>query len=123
MPRFAFRVLEASHPPSWYLPPDSIAAGLLQASPRRSFCEWKGIAVYWHLAIGDELLLDVGWSYPAPRPALAAMRDYIAFYAARLDRCLIDGEPVIPQPGGFYGGWITPDVAGPSRGVPGSAGW
>ena len=123
MPRFAFRVLETSHPPSWYLPPDSIAAGLLQASPRRSFCEWKGIAVYWHLAIGDELLLGVGWSYPAPSPALAAMRDYIAFYAARLDRCLIDGEPVIPQPGGFYGGWITPDVAGPSRGVPGSAGW
>lgn len=121
--RAAFRVLETSHPPSWYLPPDSIAAGLLQPSSRRSFCEWKGVAVYWHLAIGGELLLDVGWSYPEPSPAFVAMRDHVAFYAARLDRCLVDGEPVTPQPGGFYGGWITPDVVGPFKGVPGSAGW
>jgi uncharacterized protein (DUF427 family) len=121
--RAAFRVLETSHPPSWYLPPDSIAGGLLQPSPRRSFCEWKGDAVYWHLEIGDELLLDVGWSYPELSPAFVAMRDHVAFYAARLGRCLVDGEPVTLQPGGFYGGCITPDVVGPLKGVPGSAGW
>jgi uncharacterized protein (DUF427 family) len=44
--RAAFRVLETSHPPTWYLPPDSIAAGLLQPSSRRSLCEWKGVTVY-----------------------------------------------------------------------------
>ena len=80
------------------------------------------VAVDWHLAIGDELL-DFGWSYPEPSSAFVAMRDHVALYAARLDRCLFDGEPDIPQPGWFYGGWITPDVAGPFKGVPGSAGW
>ncbi|WP_375382466.1 DUF427 domain-containing protein [uncultured Sphingomonas sp.] len=121
--RAAFRVLETSHPPSWYLPPDSIAPGLLRASPRRSFCEWKGEAVYWHLEVGGEVLRDVGWSYPAPTQPFAAMRDHIAFYADRLDHCLVDGEQVRAQPGGFYGGWITSDLAGPFKGVPGSMGW
>lgn len=121
--RAAFRIVETSHPPSWYLPPDCIAAGVLLSSERRSFCEWKGVAVYWHLAIGGEVVRDVAWSYPEPTAAFAAIRDHVAFYAAPLDRCLVDGEAVRPQPGGFYGGWITSDLAGPFKGVPGSSGW
>lgn len=121
--RAPVRTLETSHPPSWYVPPDAIAPGLLQPSPRRSLCEWKGEAVYWHLDIGGELLRDVGWSYPDPTRAFAGLRDHVAFYAGPLDRCLIDGEAVTPQPGGFYGGWITRDLAGPFKGVPGSRGW
>lgn len=121
--RAAVRTLETSHPPSWYFPPGHIAAGVLQRSSRRSHCEWKGQAVYWHLAIGDELLRDVAWSYPDPTPAFAMLRDHVAFYAGPLDRCSIDGERVVPQPDGFYGGWITPDLAGPFKGVPGSMGW
>ncbi|MBN2973029.1 DUF427 domain-containing protein [Roseomonas aeriglobus] len=121
--RAAIRTLETSHPPSWYLPPDAIAAGLLQPSDRRSFCEWKGEAIYWHVSIGDQLLRDVGWSYPDPTPAFAVLRDHIAFYAGPFDRCTVDGEQVVPQPGGFYGGWITSDLAGPFKGVPGSMGW
>ncbi len=121
--RSAIRTLETSHPPSWYIPPGDIAAGVLQRSPRRSLCEWKGQAVYWHLAIGDEILRDVAWSYPDPTPAFAMLRDHVAFYAAPLDRCSIDGQRVVPQPGGFYGGWITPDLAGPFKGVAGSMGW
>lgn len=121
--RAAIRTLETSHPPSWYLPQDAIAAGLLQPSDRRSFCEWKGEAIYWHVSIGDQLLRDVGWSYPDPTPAFAVLRDHIAFYAGPFDRCTVDGEQVVPQPGGFYGGWITSDLAGPFKGVPGSMGW
>ena len=97
----AVRTLETSHPPSWYLSPASLTPGLLRRSERRSFCEWKGHAVYWHLAIGDELLRDVAWSYPEPTPHFTALRDHIA----------------------FYGGWITSDLAGPFKGVPGSMGW
>jgi uncharacterized protein (DUF427 family) len=121
--RAAIRTLETSHPPSWYLPPDDVARELLRPSKRRSFCEWKGEAVYWHLAVGDTLLRDVAWSYPDPTAGFASLRDHLAFYAAPLDRCTIDDEPVTPQPGGFYGGWITPDVVGPFKGVPGSMGW
>lgn len=121
--RAAIRTLETSHPPSWYFPPGDIAAGVLQRASRRSLCEWKGQAVYWHLAIGDEVLRDVAWSYPDPTPAFAMLRDHVAFYAGPLDRCSIDGERAVPQPGGFYGGWITPDLVGPFKGVPGSMGW
>ncbi|MET0270058.1 MAG: DUF427 domain-containing protein [Sphingomonas sp.] len=119
----AVRTIETSHPPSWYIPPDAIAPGLLRRSTRRSFCEWKGEARYWHLDVGGETLLDVGWSYPDPTPAFAILRDHIAFYAAPFDLCAVDGERVRPQPGGFYGGWITSDLAGPFKGVPGSMGW
>ena len=117
------RTLETSHPPSWYLPPADLSPGLLRRSDRRSSCEWKGHAIYWHLAVGDELLRDVAWSYPEPTPAFAALRDRVAFYAGPLDRCTVDGEQVRRQPGGFYGGWITADLAGPFKGVPGSMGW
>lgn len=121
--RRAVRTLETSHPPSWYLPPADVTSGLLRPSPRRSFCEWKGDARYWHLAFDNDLLRDVAWSYPAPTPAFAALRDHVAFYAGPLDECTVDGEQVTPQPGGFYGGWITADLAGPFKGVPGSMGW
>ncbi|MBM3927558.1 MAG: DUF427 domain-containing protein [Sphingomonadales bacterium] len=121
--RAAVRTLETSHPPSWYLPPDDVAMTFLQRSERRSFCEWKGQAVYWHLAIGNRVLRDIAWSYPDPTPAFAILRDHLAFYAGPLDRCTIDGQLVRPQPGGFYGGWITSDVVGPFKGGPGSMGW
>lgn len=121
--RAAVRTLETSHPPSWYVPPADVAITLLRRSERRSFCEWKGEAVYWHLVVGDAVLRDVAWSYPDPTAAFAILRDHLAFYAGPLDRCTIDGAVVRPQPGGFYGGWITADLAGPFKGVPGSLGW
>lgn len=121
--RFSIRTLETSHPPSYYLPPDAIAPGVLRRAAGGSFCEWKGSALYWDVVLGDLLLPRVGWSYPEPTPQFAILRDHIAFYAAPFDRCSVDGEAVIPQPGDFYGGWITSDLAGPFKGVPGSMGW
>lgn len=117
------RTLETSHPPTYYVPPAAVSLSLLQRTDRRSFCEWKGDAVYFDVVIGGERLRDVAWSYPAPTPPFAALKDHIAFYAAPFDTCLIDGRPVTPQPGGFYGGWITDDVKGPFKGVPGSRFW
>lgn len=119
----AVRTIETSHPPSWYVPPDAITQGLLRRSTRRSFCEWKGEARYWNVEIGGRTFTDVAWSYPDPTPAFAILRDHVAFYAGPFDRCSVDGERVRPQPGGFYGGWITSDLAGPFKGVPGSMGW
>ncbi len=117
------RTFETSHPPSYYFPPDAISPGVLRRAGGGSFCEWKGSALYWDVVIGDRVLSRVGWSYPNPTPAFEMLRDHIAFYAAPFDRCSVDGEIVIPQPGTFYGGWITPDLAGPFKGVPGSMGW
>ena len=121
--RASVRTLETSHPPSYYIPPADILMSALRRSTRRSLCEWKGEAVYYDVAIDGDVIRDAAWSYPAPTPAFAILRDHIAFYAGPFDRCFIDGEPVVPQPGGFYGGWITADLAGPFKGVPGSRFW
>lgn len=121
--RAAVRTLETSHPPSYYIPPSDIAAGCLRRAAGSSFCEWKGHAIYWDVVIVDRALPRVGWSYPDPTPPFAILRDHVAFYAAPFDRCTVDGEIVTPQAGGFYGGWITSNLAGPFKGGPGSLGW
>ncbi len=121
--RSAIRVLETSHPPNYYIPPTDIAAGVLRRAGGSSFCEWKGAAKYWDVVVDNDVLEQVGWSYPNPTPAFAALANYIAFYAAPFDRCLVDGEEARPQPGEFYGGWITSKVAGPFKGIPGSRFW
>jgi uncharacterized protein (DUF427 family) len=127
----ALRVLETSHPPVFYLPPSAIAMNLLQPSARRpSFCEFKGLATYWTLTLPTVPSLvaeDAAWSYPNPSPAFAALRDHLAFYANRLAaigvECLVDDELVLPQPGDFYGGWITSNLRGPFKGAPGTRHW
>lgn len=119
----AIRTLETSHPPSYYIPRGDIASDLLRRADGTSFCEWKGAATYWDVVVGDVVLPRIGWSYPNPTPAFAMLRDHVAFYAGPFDRCSVDGETVTPQPGDFYGGWITSHFAGPFKGIPGSRGW
>ncbi|WP_133826831.1 DUF427 domain-containing protein [Actinomycetospora succinea] len=117
------RVLETSHPPTWYLPRTAFADGVLRPAQRRTVCEWKGTARYVDIVVpGAAPLTDVGWWYPedAVYPALA---DRVALYPAPFDEITLDGERVEPQPGGFYGGWITADVVGPFKGAPGTWGW
>jgi len=120
--RSPVRVLETSHPPGWYVPPGDVDTPPVSVG-RRSLCEWEGSATYWHLKVGGELLRDVAWSYPDPTAPFAVLRDHFAFYAAPLDLCSVNGERVCPQPGGFCGGYVMSDLAGPFKGVPGSAGW
>ena len=119
----AYRVLETSHPPVYYLPPSDIAMDYVVPVAGGSWCEWKGSAVYFSLEVGERRAENAGWAYPNPTATFAAIAGYIAFYAAPMDYCRIDGEQVTPQPGGFYGGWITCDLVGPFKGEPGSWGW
>ncbi|WP_221090234.1 DUF427 domain-containing protein [Deinococcus aquaedulcis] len=118
-----FRVLETSHPPTYYLPRAAFVAGVLSPAPGRSVCEWKGEASYWTLSMGGRCEVAAGWSYERPTPAFAPLARAVAVYAGRMDDCRVDGVRVTPQPGGFYGGWITPDVVGPFKGEPGTWGW
>lgn len=129
------RVLETSHPPTYYLPRAAFAAGVLEPAERRTVCEWKGTARYVDVVVGERSdgggrvpgarLDDVGWWYPegdvsSTYPELA---DRVALYPAPFDEITVDGERIVPQPGGFYGGWITADVVGPFKGAPGTWGW
>jgi uncharacterized protein (DUF427 family) len=121
----AYRVLETSHPPAFYLPPGDINATYVQPSEGAgsSFCEWKGMATYYSVRVGDSVLNRVGWAYPTPTANFAPIANYLSFYAGPMDACFVDGEQVVPQPGGFYGGWITRNIVGPFKGIPGSMGW
>jgi uncharacterized protein (DUF427 family) len=120
--RRAIRVLETAHPPSFYIPLADVDLNLLQAAPGVSICEWKGPAQYWSLVDGARRLPRVAWSYPNPLAGAEPLASCIAFYPAALE-CHVGGAPVIPQPGGFYGGWITPELVGPFKGEPGSEDW
>jgi uncharacterized protein (DUF427 family) len=119
----AKRVLETSHPPVYYLPPDDIRMACLQAHHETSVCEWKGGARYFTLAVGDQIAERVAWSYPVPTPAFLLIKDHIAFFASPMDGCYVRDELVVPQPGDFYGGWITKDIVGPFKGTPGTMHW
>jgi uncharacterized protein (DUF427 family) len=121
--RSGWRVLETSHPPTYYLPRAAFRAGSLIATRGESFCEWKGVAAYLDVVGGEKLAHRAGWYYPRPNPGFAMLANHVAVYPGLMDYCLVDGERVIPQPGGFYGGWITSTVVGPFKGGPGSEGW
>jgi uncharacterized protein (DUF427 family) len=127
--RRAQRVLETSHPPVYYVPPEDVRREYLQASDRRSWCEWKGLASYYHVAVpgspesAGRIAENAAWFYPDPTVPYKEIRGYIAFYPHLMDACYLDGERVQAQPGDFYGGWITSDVVGPFKGAPGTSHW
>lgn len=118
-----WRVCETSHPPAYYLDPESFTPGGLSPGTGSSFCEFKGSASYWTLAAGGVEVANVGWSYEDPSPTFAAMRGAVSLYPGRVEEVLLDGERVRPQSGGFYGGWITDEVVGPFKGEPGTNFW
>lgn len=120
----AWRVMETFHPPSYYLDPTAFRPDVLRpGSPRGSFCEWKGRARYWTIAASGRLAPDAGWSYPDPTPGFADIANCVAVYAGQMGRCTAADEVVTPQPGGFYGGWITAELVGPFKGGPGTDYW
>lgn len=121
--RRAWRTLETSHPPTYYIPQSDVLMSHLRRNPRRTLCEWKGQAQYWDICIEGEVIEAGAWSYARPTPGFAAIKDYLAFYPDPLDECLVDAERITPQPGQFYGGWISQYEAGPFKGIPGSQFW
>ena len=119
----AYRVLETSHPPTVYIPPADVRMEFLHPTGQRSLCEWKGQARYFDLTVNDRTAAQAAWSYAAPTPGFATIRDYLAFYPARVDACYVDDELVQAQAGDFYGGWITANIVGPFKGAAGTWGW
>jgi uncharacterized protein (DUF427 family) len=121
--RAAYRILETSHPPVYYLPPADVRTDLLLPADGATYCEWKGLAKYLTVRVGDREAPRAVWFYADPNPAYRQIAGYLAFYPSQMDRCTVDGEEVQAQPGDFYGGWITHDIVGPFKGSPGTSGW
>lgn len=116
------RVLETASPPTFYLPPQDVRQALLAPAQGTSHCEWKGDACYFDFVSGASRVPRIAWTYPDPCPGFDSIRGWIGFFPS-LAECFVDGERVRPQPGGFYGGWLTDEIVGPVKGNPGSSGW
>ncbi len=121
--RRALRVLETASPPVYYLPPDDVELDFLVPARQTTLCEWKGISRYWHVEVDGRRARHAAWSYPESWSGFAAIAGCFAFNAGRLGPCTVDGEQVTPQPGAYYGGWITGNLTGPFKGAPGSERW
>jgi uncharacterized protein (DUF427 family) len=121
--RRAIRVLETFGAPVYYIPPEDARLDLLEPESGGTYCEWKGLARYWTIAVGTRAARRAAWSYPDPTPGFEPIRDHLAFYAGRVDACWVDDDRAEPQPGSFYGGWVTPEIRGPVKGSPGTGHW
>lgn len=119
----AQRVLETSHPPVYYIPPEDIQREHLSETGRTSHCEWKGRARYYDVEVGDRRAEQAAWAYPEPTQRFADIAGYLAFYPSKMDACYVGDEQAEAQEGDFYGGWITEKVVGPFKGGAGTWGW
>jgi uncharacterized protein (DUF427 family) len=119
----AYRVLETSHPPVYYLPMKDVDEGMLEAVSGQTYCEFKGPATYYDVVTENKRARRAAWTYPRPTQPFRALVDHLAVYPTAMDACYVNGEQVQPQEGDFYGGWITSRVVGPFKGAPGTLGW
>ena len=119
----AVRVLETASAPAIYLPQDDLRRDCLEPEPQGAVCEWKGPWVYWTVSAGGRRAPQAAWGYTHPWDGFEAIRDHLSFYPGRVDACWLGDQRVEPQPGGFYGGWVTPEIVGPMKGGPGTSGW
>jgi uncharacterized protein (DUF427 family) len=112
------RVLETAGAPTYYLPPEDVDFSHLEREGEASLCEWKGVATTFTVA-GH---VAAAWCYERTFPEFAAIRSWMAFYPNVLE-CYVGEERVLPQPGGYYGGWVRANLVGPIKGEPGSGAW
>jgi uncharacterized protein (DUF427 family) len=116
------RVLETHHAPTYYIPREDVRARL-EPAPGASFCEWKGRARYFDVICGQARARRAAWTYEDPTPRFRRLAGHVAFYAGAMEACFVGDERVRPQPGDFYGGWVTANLEGIPKGAPGTEGW
>ncbi len=119
----AWRVLETHHAPTYYIPPSDVLTSVLVPIGRETFCEWKGRAVYFDLVLNGKRARNAAWAYPAPTARFEPIKDHLAFYATSLENAWVGDIRVQPQPGDFYGGWVTPNLTGRIKGAAGTLHW
>jgi uncharacterized protein (DUF427 family) len=119
----AKRILETSHPPVYYIPPEDIKMECLLPGPRTTFCEFKGQASYYTISVNGKTIHNGAWYYSDPSKGFESIANFVAFYPSKMDACFVNGEQVQAQHSDFYGGWITSRVVGPFKGGAGTQGW
>jgi uncharacterized protein (DUF427 family) len=117
------RVIETSSPPVYYFPQEDVRRDFLTLMIHTTLCEWKGVATYWNVSIRGRRQEAVGWSYPNPEPGYERLKRHFAFYPGLVDECHVGDQKVLPQPGDYYGGWVTSNIVGPFKGTAGTQLW
>ena len=117
------RVLETSHPPTYYIPISDFAEGVLVPVDGQTYCEFKGAASYFDVVVGNTRMSRAAWTFENPTKGFEVLTGKVALYASKVDRCTVGEEVVQAQEGDFYGGWITSKIFGPFKGAPGTWGW
>lgn len=119
----AYRILETSHPPTYYLPMGDFKSGVLKPTVGGSFCEYKGMARYFSIVMHSKIANRAAWGYPDVKGTYVALKNCVAVYAQLMDACYVNDEKAKAQDGGFYGGWVTSNIVGPFKGGEGTWGW
>jgi uncharacterized protein (DUF427 family) len=118
----ALRVLETHHAPTYYIPPEDLLVDL-EPITGTTFCEWKGRAAYFDVAAAGKTARRAAWAYSSPTASFQSLAGFVSFYAGAMEACFVGDERVIPQPGDFYGGWVTRNLQGTIKGARGTEGW
>lgn len=121
------RVCETAGAPVYHFPPADVRLEWLAPVPGATFCEWKGEARYFDLIVNGRRAAKAAYTYPDPLDDLgqgyARIAGHVVFYAGLVDEAWVGDERAVPQPGGYYAGWMTSRITGPVKGIPGSEGW
>jgi uncharacterized protein (DUF427 family) len=83
--RDALTLHEADYPPVYYIPRNDVAMSLLERTDYATYCPYKGDCAYYSIPVGDARSTNAVWTYEAPYAAVAAIKDYLAFYPDRVD--------------------------------------
>jgi uncharacterized protein (DUF427 family) len=116
--RNGFRVLQTNRPPVYYFPPDDVRREFLVVGTDKFRSQWLGEALRLSVRVGSRFSEHAALMYPEPDRVYVALRDCMAFYAGRMDRCYVNGERVVPAPP-HMAGWITRELIIPYNGVRG----
>jgi uncharacterized protein (DUF427 family) len=100
--------------PVVYAPLEDYDESLLEPTETTSHCPFKGDASYWSLRVGDDVREDALWGYEQPLEQATWLRGFAALYPGKVDRWLVEDEPVA---GGLRDPYHRVDVHTSSRPV------
>ena len=83
--RSALTLREASYAAVHYIPQKDVDMTLLKRTDHQTYCPYKGDCSYYSVPLGGERSVNAVWTYEAPYPAVAAIKDHVAFYPDRVD--------------------------------------
>lgn len=90
-------LFETGFPTRYYFPQQDVRMDLLEPSNLKTRCPYKGIASYWSVKVGEQIMKNIVWGYPNPVIECPKIKDLVCFYNERVESIYLDGE-LVPKP-------------------------